>query len=252
MKRRTSRNDRFRQERLSLPAPLSAVAVAFLPARDWMPGKTCSCGSEWQNPHDIVDFKTPFAQNCQGCHGYGEQIAGAISSILRPISPSYRNKRCTTSSPTVCSNRPDALFLRGQWRHADGKQIGILVDGIMVYGPITETPSTLRGCPCAMPMRGKLYDAYPAERRSAAGSDKMFRDGFLTNPAFLWSFHRPIPAHPYHHGPARNSASLTGAPSSPDACSAIRISPTSSPGFISQRKNEFGQPLPSGQQPEAP
>ncbi len=237
----------------------SALAVVlFLPACDWMPGKPVRAVDQWQNPHDIVDFKTLFAQNCQGCHGFGKQIAGAISLDTPAYVAIVPRQTLHDIIANGVPNSPMPYFSEANGGMLTEKQIGILVDGIKAWAkPITETLPPYAAAPGNADAGKTLYDAYLAGAQKAAGSDKifnsdkMFKDGFLTNPTFLG-----LSTDQY-----LRTLIITGRPELgiPDWRTIIPGRPLSDQDIsdlvawlISQRKNEFGQPLSPGQQPVAP
>lgn len=230
----------------------SALAVlVFLPACDWMPGKPTPA-DRWQNPHDIVDFKTLFAQNCLGCHGYGPQIAGSISLDTPAYLAIVPRQTLHDIIANGVPNSPMPYFSEANGGMLTEKQIGILVDGIMAWAkPITDPLPPYAAAPGNADAGKTLYDAYAAGARKAAGSDKMFKDGFLANPTFLG-----LSSDQY-----LRTLIITGRPELgiPDWRTVIPGRPLSDQDIsdlvawlISQRKNEFGQPRTSGQQPEAP
>jgi len=61
------------------PAPIVLVLAVFgLASCDWMPGRP-KPSDKWQAPHANLDFRSLYAQNCQGCHGIDGSVAGSIS-----------------------------------------------------------------------------------------------------------------------------------------------------------------------------
>lgn len=237
----------------------SALFVLTLfPSCDWMPGKPNEA-HKWQNPHDIVDFETLYARNCRGCHGSGNEIGGALSldnpAYLAVVPRQVVLDVVTNGIPNT--SMPAFSIKNGGMLTDD--QIKIVVDGIMAWG---KTPRPGQSVPtgplppyAAAPGNAEagktLYEAYVAGARKAVGSDAMFRDGFLINPAFLG-----LSSDQY-----LRTLIIAGRPELgiPDWRSVIPGQPLSDQDIadvvawlISQRKNEFGQPLTPGQQNEVP
>lgn len=231
------------------------AALALLPGCDWMPGKPTEA-DRWQNPHKVVDFETLYMRNCQGCHGAGKEIAGAISLD----NPAYlaivpRQTLQNVISNGIPNTSMPAFALKNGGMLTD-QQVDILVNGILAWAKTGQAAPTGPLPPYAAAPgnaeAGKfLYDQYVAGARKAAGSDAMFRDGFLANTTFLG-----LSSDQY-----LRTLIIVGRPELgiPDWRTVIPGRPLSDEDvsdlvawLISQRKNEFGQPLVPGQQTEAP
>jgi cytochrome c oxidase cbb3-type subunit III len=234
----------------------SALAVlAFLPACEWMPGKPTEA-DRWQNPHKVVDFETLYMENCRGCHGSGKEIAGAIS-LDNPAYLAILPKEVLQNaiSNGIPNTSMPAFALKNGGMLTD-QQVDILVNGIMAWAKTgAEAPAGPLPPYAAAPGNAEagqtLYAEYVAAAEKAVGSNAMFRDGFLTNPTFLG-----LSSDQY-----LRTLIIAGRPELgiPDwrtvipgrALSDGEISDLVA-WLISQRKNEFGQPLAPGQQTEAP
>ena len=245
-----------------LPA---VAALVVLTGCDKFPGQPVKEKDAWVNPHDIVDFKTLYMENCQGCHGFGPDAAGAISldnpAYLAVVPEAVLRNAIVNGLP----NTQMPAFATSNGGMLTDKQIGIIVAGLQAWaknppaGHFSKASIPTGPLPAYAAAPGDaaagqaLYQEYVAGAQKAAGSDKMFRDGFLTNPTFLGlSSDRYL-----------RTLIIAGRPELgiPDWRTVIPGRPLSDEDIsnlvawiISQRKNEFGQPLAPGQaqQPVAP
>ncbi len=244
-----------------LPAVIALVALAGC---GQPPGKPVESRDKWVNPHKIVDFKTLYMENCQGCHGFGPDASGSISLD----NPAYLAVVPIETLRTVIANgipntQMPAFSISNGGMLTD-QQIDVLVQGLQEWSknppaghfskesvPTGQLPP-YAAAPGDAAAGQALYQDYVAGAQKAAGSDKMFRDGFLTNPTFLGlssdQYLRTliIAGRPELGIPDWRSV-IPGRPLSDDDISNLVA------WLISQRKNEFGQPLTPGQaQPVAP
>ncbi len=211
---------------------------------DWMPGKPDEKTDKWQPPTAVVDFKQLFAENCQGCHGDGTTISGSLS-LNNPAYLAVIPK--DTFREIVANGIPGTLmppFSTTNGGMLTDQQIDILVEGIFAWAKPLPAGVTLP--PYAAPpgdaANGEtLYAAYVAAIEKSAGP-KMLGDGFMTNPAFLGLvsdqyLRTLILAGRPELGIADFQTVIPGRPLSDSDISDIVA------WLISQRKNEFGQPL---------
>lgn len=242
--------------------PALAALVALSGCKP--PGKPVEAVDKWVNPHKIVDFKTLYMENCQGCHGFGSEAAGAISLD----NPAYLAVVPATVLRTVIANGIEntqmPAFSMANGGMLTEKQIDIIVAGLQAWAknppeghfskavlPTAPLPA-YAAAPGDAAAGQSLYQEYIAGAEKAAGSDKMFRDGFLTNATFLG-----LSSDQY-----LRTLIIAGRPEIgiPDWRTVIPGRPLSDQDIsnlvawlISQRKNEFGQPLAPGQaEPVAP
>jgi len=121
--------------------PIVLVAVGLVGC-DWMPGKP-KMADRWQAPSSISDFKTLYSQNCLGCHGDGQSIAGSITLknpvYLAVLPEAVLRKVIAEGIPG--SNMPAfAISAGGQLTDA---QIDVLVAGIVAW----KDPAALPAAP---------------------------------------------------------------------------------------------------------
>lgn len=229
------------------PLVLATCCVA-LAGCDWMPGKPVEKRDKWQPPTAVVDFKTLFAENCQGCHGDGTSVSGAISlnnPTYLAVVPQDTFRQVVANGIPGTKMPPFAAQNGGMLTDA---QIDILVKGIFAWAKPLPAGVTLPpyAAPPGNAANGEtLYAAYKAAIEKSAGP-KMLRDGFMTNPAFLGLvsdqyLRTLILAGRPELGIADFQTVIPGRPLSDTDISDLTA------WLISQRKNEFGQPLPPGQ-----
>lgn len=225
-----------------------ALCCAVLAGCDWMPGKPVEKIDKWRPPTAVVDFKTLYAENCQGCHGDGTSISGAISlnnPTYLAVVPRETFRQVTAAGIPGTKMPPFAVENGGMLTDA---QIDILVNGIFAWAK--PVPAGVMLPPYAAPPGNAasgetLYATYRDAIEKSAGP-KMLRDGFLTNPAFLGLvsdqyLRTLVLAGRPELGIADFQTVIPGRPLSDGDISDIVA------WLISQRKNEFGQPLSTGQ-----
>lgn len=224
---------------------LLATAVIALGGCDWMSGKPQK-DELTLAPAAVTDFQTLYRQSCSGCHGVGGRVNGSIPmddpTYLAIISRE-------TLRQVIAQGVPGTLmpaFARSQGGVLTDEQVEILVRGIEGWRkePAPTDLPAYSAPPGDAPAGQHRYKAYvdALKARNGQAGATMFADGFLTNPAFLGltsdqhlrtllivgrpelgipGFRDAIPDQP-----------LTG----PDLANMVAW-------LISQRKNEFGQPL---------
>ncbi len=225
-----------------LSAIIAAVLAFLLPACDWMPGKPRK-DEAYVAPAAVANFQQLFTQNCLGCHGNAGAISGSIALddplYLAIIPPE-------TLREIIAAGVPGTLmppFSQANGGLLTDAQITVLVQGIMAWKK-SDAPAGLPpySAPPGNAMAGEpIYAAYVAGLRQTAG-EGMVADGFLANPAFLGlssdQYLRTliITGRPELGIPTYQTA-LAGQPLSEQQISDLVA------WLISQRKNEFGQPL---------
>ncbi len=219
-----------------------AAPLLLLGGCDWMPGKPTRA-DQWKAPTKVVDFQTLYMENCNGCHGAQGTVAGSISLD----DPTYLAIVSRVTLQNVIANgvpgKPMPAFSEAHGGLLSDQQIGILVDGIMAWAknpppgplpPYTAPPGDAAAGEA-------VYAAYTGSiGKSPAAS--MLKDGFLANPAFLG-----LSSDQY-----LRTLIIVGRPEIgvPNFQNVIPGRPLSDQDIadvvawlISQRKNEFGQPL---------
>lgn len=212
------------------------------------PGKPTREKDQWKNPHSVVDFGKLYRESCQGCHGAGNTIAGAIS-LDNPVYVSVLPEE--TLRNIIANGLPGTAmpaFAIANGGLLTDQQIEILVKGIKAWAPQPPLPGPLP--PYAAPpgdaaAGGPLFEAYRATVEKAAGPG-VVGQGFLANPAFLGMVSDQylrtllIAGRPELGIPDFRTA-LNGRSLADQEISDIVA------WLISQRRNEFGQPLTPGQ-----
>jgi len=209
---------------------------------DWMPGKPRP-DPQWAPPSAVLDFQTLRTENWQGCHGGPGTISGAISlddpTWLAVIPPEKLRD-------IIVNGVPDTGMPPFSQTHGGlltEEQIGVLTQGILAW----KSPQAPQGFPPYSAPPGnaaageKIYSDYVTAIGTSAGPE-MLGDGFLANPAFLG-----LTSDQY-----LRTLVITGRPELgiPNFRSVIPGRPLGDQDIadivawlISQRKNEFGQPL---------
>lgn len=219
------------------------LALVALTGCDNMPGRP-KLEEQTLPPDAVVDFQKLYRLNCNGCHGFDGNIAGSIAmddQTYLAIVPKAKMRE------VIANGIPGTLmpaFSQAQGGTLTEKQIDILVDGIFAWKQAGATATDLPpySAPPGDAVAGEAtYAAYLASLQASAPAT-MFADGFLTNPAFLGLTSDQhlrtlvIVGRPELGIPNFRTA-LNGGPLSNDQISDIVA------WLISQRKNEFGQPL---------
>lgn len=225
-------------------AALVATALcAVLLAGCEPPGKP-KPGSAWKAPQSIIDFHELFTENCLGCHGDG-QVAGPAIRLNDPLYLAIIPRE--TMRNIVANGLPGTAmppFVQEKGGMLTDRQIDIIVDGIF---------QNWAGIPPAGPL--PPYAAAPGDAAAGAGVYHAYRDalaknlpreamqdGFMANASFL-----ALVSDQY-----LRTLLIAGRPDLgiPDFRSAIPGRPLTDQEIaditaylISQRKNEFGQPL---------
>lgn len=222
---------------------LAAAVVTFLVSGcDWMPGKP-KPSDQWVAPDKELDFHHLFAANCLGCHGDGKIISPVIS-LADPVYLAVLPQE--TLQDIIANGVPKTAmpaFAQAHGGLLTDEQIDILAKGIRDWA---QNPPAGPLPPYAAPSgdaaaREALYLAYRDAIGKAAGPGVVASD-FLANRVFLG-----LTSDQY-----LRTLIIAGRPELgiPDWRSAIPGRPLTDQDIadivawlISQRKNEFGQPL---------
>lgn len=122
----------------------TAIALALaLPACEWAPPGKPTDADRWQNPAKVVDFKELFHENCLGCHGDGKNI-GAVLTLKDPLylsitTPERVKEIITSGIPGV----PMPAFAIENGGKLTDEQINVLVEGIFAWGKEGEVPANV-------------------------------------------------------------------------------------------------------------
>lgn len=224
---------------------LLLVALLGLGGCDWMPGKPRK-DELILAPAAVTDFQTLYRQNCAGCHGVGGRISGSIPmddpTYLAIVSRDILRQVIAKGVPGTLM----PVFSQSQGGTLTTEQVEILVRGIEGWQKApqpTDLPaySAPPGDAAAGQPRYEAYVAALKERNGEAGAP-MFADGFLANSQFLRMTSDQhlrtllIVGRPGLGIPGFRQAIPDQPLSEPDLANIVAY-------LISQRKNEFGQPL---------
>ena len=226
-----------------LSASLAVLLSVLLPACEWMPGRPRKA-DEVVAPTAVMDFSKLFTQNCVGCHGAGGNISGSFAlddPTYLAIVPEEKLRAVITGGVPGSLMPPFSIAHGGM---LTDDQITVLVQGISAWKTPAANSSALPpySAPPGQAAAGaQVYETYLASLRKMAG-DAMIADGVLANRAFLGltsdqylrtliligrpelgipNFERAIPGQPLSNEQIADMVAW----------------------LISQRKNEFGQPL---------
>ena len=234
--------------RLRLPSRMlafrfvSAVILgSLLQGCEWMPGKP-TAAQRWQAPHSIVDFNELYAQNCRGCHGAQGEISGAINLD----NPTYLAVIPHETLRAVIANGvPGTAMIGFSEEHAGPlteKQIDVLVEGISAWGKNSPT-GELPQYSAALGDPGQGAATFATFCASCHGADGTgAKAGSVVHPAYLGlvsdQYLRTIVIAGRDLGcPDFQNRVPNKAMSGEEISNVVAW-------LASQRRNEFGQPLP--------
>jgi cytochrome c oxidase cbb3-type subunit III len=220
---------------------LAMILGALLPGCEWMPGKP-TAAQKWQAPHDIADFEVLYAQNCRGCHGAQGEVSGAINldnATLLAVIPRE------TLRTVIAGGVPGTAMIGFSEEHAGPlteKQIDVLVEGITAWGkspPSGELPpySAALGNPES---GATTFATFCASCHGQDGTGA--KAGSVVHPAYLGlvsdQYLRSIVIAGRDLGCPDFQNRVSGKAMSGEEISDVVA------WLASQRKNEFGEPLP--------
>lgn len=222
---------------------------AALAGCEWMPGKPDEKVDKWKAPTEVTDFHELYAESCQGCHGDGKVVGGAITlnnPTYLAIVPEATLRQVIANGIPGTKMPPFATENGGLLTDA---QIDILVKGILEWRKPTPEGTSLppyAAAPGNAANGQTLFDAYTkAVAETGEVGKSMVKDKFMANPAFLGLvsdqyLRTLIIAGRPELGIKDYQNVIPGKPLSNEDISDIVA------WLISQRKNEFGQPLSPG------
>ena len=222
---------------------LAMALAALLPACDWMPGKPTQAQA-WHSPHSVVDFETIYTENCRGCHGTKDEPSGAITMdnptyiavIPRDTLRSIIAGGVTGTAMVAFSEEHGGMLTE--------KQIDILVEGITASGAKNPPPGPLPAYSAPLGDAAVGQTAFGTFCASCHGADGTGgKAGSVVHPAYLGlvsdQYLRTIVmAGRNDLGCPDFQNRVPGKPMSEEEISGVVA------WLVSQRKNEFGQPLP--------
>jgi len=222
---------------------LTALLAGFgLVGCDGMPGQP-KLDEQIVAPSALVDFQKLYQQNCNGCHGSGGNVSGANSlddQTYLALIPREKMRE------VIANGIPGTLmppFSQAQGGILTEDQIDILVKGIYAWrkGVAPAGLPTYSAPPGNAAAGQATYAAYVAGLEKTLDAT-MFQDGFLANPAFLG-----LSSDQYLRTLLIVGRPELGIPNYQTAIAGQPLTETQIADvvawLISQRKNEFGQPL---------
>jgi cytochrome c oxidase cbb3-type subunit III len=227
--------------RLSSRGLLAMLLAALLPGCEWMPGKPTTA-QQWHAPHDNLDPQILYAQNCRGCHGLQGEPSGAIA-LDNPMYLAVVPRE--TMRAIIADGVPGTAMIGFGEEHGGPlteKQIDALVEGISGWAknpPSGELPPY--SAPLGNPEQGATaFATFCASCHGAEGTGD--KAGSLVHPAYLGlvsdQYLRTIVIAGRDLGCPDFQNRVSGRPMSGEEISDVVA------WLASQRKNEFGEPLP--------
>lgn len=222
---------------------LAMGLAALLSACDWMPGKPTQAQA-WHSPHSVVDFEKIYAESCRGCHGTKDEPSGAITLD----NPTYIATIPRDTLRSIIANGiPGTAMVAFSEEHGGiltEKQIDILVEGISALGAKNPPPGPLPAYSAPLGDVAAGQTAFGTFCASCHGADGTGgKAGSVVHPAYLGlvsdQYLRTIViAGRNDLGCPDFQNRVAGKPMSEEEISGVVA------WLVSQRKNEFGQPLP--------
>jgi mono/diheme cytochrome c family protein len=222
---------------------LAMALAALLPACDWMPGKPTHAQA-WQSPHSVLDFEKIYTENCRGCHGTKDDPSGAITLdnptyiavIPRDTLRSIIAGGVTGTAMVAFSEEHGGMLTE--------KQIDVLVEGITALGAKNPPSGPLPAYSGPLGDVAAGQTAFGTFCASCHGADGTGgKAGSVVHPAYLGlvsdQYLRTIViAGRNDLGCPDFQNRVPGKPMSEEEISGVVA------WLVSQRGNEFGQPLP--------
>jgi cytochrome c oxidase cbb3-type subunit 3 len=222
---------------------LAIVLGALLPACDWMPGKPTQA-TAWHSPHSIVDFEKLYVENCQGCHGTKEEPSGAITLD----NPTYIAVIPRDTLRSIIANGiPGTAMVAFSEEHGGmlvEKQIDVLVEGITAWGAKNPPSGPLPAYSAPLGDVTQGQTAFGTFCASCHGTDGTgSKAGSVVHPAYLG-----LVSDQYLRTIVIAGRNDLGCPDFQSRVPGKAMSEEEIAGVVawlaSQRRNEFGQPIP--------
>lgn len=199
-------------------------------------------------PTKVTSFEKLYKLNCRGCHGADGTFAGSISmndqTYLAVATPDVVRGIIANGVPNTLM----PAFSQENGGVLTDAQVDILVKGIFAWKKAGPATLPAYSAPPGDAAAGKVaYDAYADALRKVKPQIFEDNDGFMTNPAFLG-----LSSDQYLRTLLITGRPELGIPNFQDAIPGQPLSDQQISDIvawlISQRKNEFGQPLVPAQQ----
>lgn len=209
---------------------------------DWMPGKPTTA-QQWQAPHSVIDGKVLYAQNCLGCHGTEDEISGSIDLD----NPTYLSVIPRETLRSIIARGVPGTAMIGFSEEHGGllkeEQIDALVESISAWKkdpPAGTLPAY--SAPLGNAEQGATaFGTYCASCHGADGTGG--KAGSVVHPAYLG-----LVSDQYLRTIVIAGRNDLGCPDFQNRVSGKPMSEAEISDVVawlaSQRKNEFGQPLP--------
>lgn len=228
----------------SAGAFLFCMVMVGLAGCDWMPGRP-KLADKRPEPAHITDFKVLFSQNCRGCHGDGTGPAGSISMndpLYLSILPKEQLRHIVAKGIPGTRMPGFAVSDGGSLTEA---QVDILVEGILAWATKPAPPNAPPySSALGDPVRGAATFAVACGScHGVDGTGVAGKAGSVVDPAYVG-----LSSDQYLRTIVIAGRSDLGCP---DYLSRIPDRPMTNEEIsdvtawlVSQRKNEFGQPVP--------
>ena len=231
-------------KRVPIRYVFAMVVGALLPACDWMPGKPTQA-TAWQSPHSVVDFEKLYMENCRGCHGTQTEPSGAIA-LDNPLYIAVIPRETLRS--IIVNGIPGTAMVAFSEEHGGPlteKQIDVIVDGITAWGAKNPPSGPLPAYSGPLGDVAQGATAFATFCASCHGADGNGGEkaGSVVNPAYLG-----LVSDQYLRSIVIAGRNDLGCPDFQSRVPGKPMSEAEISGVVawlaSQRKNEFGQPLP--------
>jgi cytochrome c oxidase cbb3-type subunit 3 len=222
---------------------LATALTAVLSACDWMPGKPTQAQA-WHSPHSVVDFEKIYAESCRGCHGTKDEPSGSITLD----NPTYIATIPRDTLRSIIANGvPGTAMVAFSEEHGGiltEKQIDILVEGITAWGAKNPPPGPLPAYSAPLGDVAAGQTAFGTFCASCHGADGTGgKAGSVVHPAYLG-----LVSDQYLRTIVIAGRNDLGCPDFQNRVPGKPMSEEEISGVVawlaSQRRNEFGQPLP--------
>jgi mono/diheme cytochrome c family protein len=209
-----------------------------------MPGKP-TLAEKWKSPADVQGFKNLYSQNCLGCHGDGQSIAGSITlknPLYLAIIPEEK-LRTIIANGVPGHNMP--AFATENGGELSPVQIDTLVEGLMAWRDASQLPKAPLppySAPLGNVAAGKTAFGQSCASCHGADGNGGPKAGSVVNRNYLdlvsdqYLRTVTIAGRP-ELGCPDFASRTTGAPMSPEAISDVVA------WLASHRMNEFNQPV---------
>jgi mono/diheme cytochrome c family protein len=208
-----------------------------------MPGKPTPAQA-WHSPHSVVDFEKIYAENCRGCHGTKDDPSGAITMD----NPTYVAVIPRDTLRSIIANGVSGTAMVAFSEEHGGmlteKQIDILVEGITALGAKNPPSGPLPAYSGSLGDVAAGQTAFGTFCASCHGADGTGgKAGSVIHPAYVG-----LVSDQYLRTIVIAGRNDLGCPDFQNRVPGKPMSEEEISGVVawlaSQRRNEFGQPLP--------